>query len=233
MRAAVKVLTAVIVLAELCACAAGAPAQGDAAIPALRVRTGAQAHKSAGVLYVDDGGNQAVEIFKNGTWKELGSITNGIGDIDRNWVDANDNFYFAQFSPDEVVEYAPGASSPSFTYDSQMQLPVDVTTDRAGDVYEADELTSSVNEYAQQSNTVLASCGNSLELFLSVAVDGNGDVFVGELDNEPYGKGHIIEYGGGLSGCHATELGVTLNFPGGLAFDKKGDIVICDLDTIP
>lgn len=46
MRAAVKVLTAVIVLAELCACAAGAPAQGDAALPALRARTGAQAHKS-------------------------------------------------------------------------------------------------------------------------------------------------------------------------------------------
>jgi hypothetical protein len=220
---------AVVVVMALCGCGASG-AQWQIRQPVASGGAIAQTHKSAGVLYVDDGDNHAVDILKNGTWKEVGSITYGIGDIDRNWVDGNGNFYFAQFSPVEIVEYAPGASSPTFTYDSQMQLPVDVTTDPAGNVYEADELTSSVNEYPQQTNAVSATCGNSLKLFLSVAVDASGDVFVGYLDNQPYGKGHIYEYRGGLSGCHATELGVTLDFPGGMALDKKGNIVICDVN---
>jgi hypothetical protein len=200
----------------------GVPAMNDSA-NVLEIR-----HEKRELLYVDDGGNQTVEILKNGTWKEVRAITEGIGDIDRNWVDRNGNFYFAQFSPVEIVEYARRASSPTFTYYSEMQLPVDVTTDRAGNVYEADELTSSINEYAQQSNSVSASCGNGAKLFLSVAVDRRGDVFVGYVDNEPYGRGHIYEYSGGLTGCHATELGVALTFPGGMALDKNDDIIICD-----
>lgn len=236
MRIVFRVLAGVIVLAELCACAAFDTEGRNAPLPALSAGTSAQAHKGRGVLYVDDGGNQAVEIFRNGTWKKVGSITNGVGsDMDRNWVDANGNFYVAQFSPVDIVEYAPGGTSPSFTYDSQMQLPIDVTTDRAGNVYEADELLSSVNEYTQHSNSVSATCGAG-GLTLSVAVDGSRDVFVAYAENN--GDGHIIEYSGGLSGCHATELGVTLGFPGGMALDKKGDIVICDegnnsVDVIP
>ena len=225
-----------VVVAVLCACAAGGMQERDAPLPTVSADTDAQAHKGSGVLYVDDGGNQTIEIFKNGTWKKVSSITNGVGaDMDRNWVDANGNVYVAQFSPVNIVEYAPGGTSPSFTYDSQMQLPMDVTTDRAGNVYEADELISSVNEYAQHSNSVSATCGGG-GLTLSVAVDGSGDVFVAYAENN--GAGHIIEYSGGLSGCHATELGVTLGFPGGMALDKNGDIVICDqgnnsVDIVP
>lgn len=229
--------TTIVVIAALCACA-GATVGRNAPLPTVGALPKPSAIEKGGVLYVDDGGNQAVEIFKNRTWEKLGSITGGIGDIDRNWVDTHGNLYFAQFSPVEIVEYAPGGSSPTFTYYSQMQFPVDVATDRAGDVFEADELTSSVNEYAQKSNTVSATCGNGIKLFLSVAVDGKNDVFVGYLDNKPYGKGHIYEYRGGLAGCRATELGVTLDFPGGMALDKNGDIVICDqndnsVDIVP
>jgi hypothetical protein len=226
MRAILRRSTVVIIVAVLCACAAGGMQERNAPLPAVSADTSPQAKKGSGVLYVDDGGNRSVEIFGNGTWKKVGSITNGVGpDVDRNWVDANGNLYVAQFSPADVVEYAPGGTSPSFTYDSQMQLPMDVTTDRAGNVYEADELTSSVNEYAQQSNSLSATCGGG-GLTLSVAVDGSGDVFVAYAENN--GDGHVIEYSGGLSGCHATELGLTLGFPGGMALDKKGDIIICD-----
>src|SRR5579863_6717651 len=63
----------------LCACAAGDTEGRTVPLPALSSGTGAQADKSGGVLYVDDGGNQAIETFENGTWKKwasrLGSAT--------------------------------------------------------------------------------------------------------------------------------------------------------------
>lgn len=235
MRAIFRASIALVVAGVLSGCATAGTAGQSAPVPGVAAGQGAMAKKGGGILYVDDGGNHAVDMFSNGGWKKLGSITNGIGDIDRNWVDAQGNLYFAQFSPVQIVEYVPGGSAPSFTYAIRMQLPVDVTTDAAGNVYEADELTSSVNEYAQHTNLVSASCANAAALFLSDAVDGNGDVFVGV---ETGGSGRIMEYSGGLNGCHATKLGVALNFPGGMALDKNGNIVICDegnnsVDIIP
>lgn len=227
MRAVFGMSLSLIALAVFCSCTAAGTLRENAPLPGAVAATGVETHKGAGVLYVDDAGKQAVDIFKNGSWKKLGGITGGIGDIDLNWVDAKGDFYFAQFSPVDIVEYAPGASAPSFTYDSNMEFPVDVTTDRAGNVYEVDEQTSSVNEYAQHNNAISASCGNG-GAFLSEAIDSSGDVFVGV---EIGARGRIVEYGGGLNGCHATQLGVALNFPGGMALDKNGDIVICDQAT--
>lgn len=235
MRAIFRALLGLVTVGVLSGCTAAGTSGGSAPLPGVAARQGAQTKKGGGILYVDDGGKHAVEMFSNGGWKKVGSITSGIGDIDRNWVDAQGNFYFAQFSPVQIVEYAPGGSAPLFTYDNRMQLPVDVTTDAAGNVYEADELTSSVNEYAQHTNLVSASCANAAALFLSAAVDGSGDVFVGV---ETGASGHIMEYTGGLNGCHATKLGVTLNFPGAMALDNSGNIVICDegnnsVDIVP
>jgi NHL repeat len=235
MRAILRASIGLVVVGVLSGCTAAGTSGGSAPLPGAAAGQGALAKKGGGILYVDDGGNHAVEMFNNGGWKKAGRITSGIGDVDRNWVDAQGNFYVAQFSPVQIVEYAPGGSTPLFTYDNRMQLPVDVTTDTAGNVYEADELTSSVNEYAQQTNLASASCASASALVLSDAVDGNGDVFVGV---ETGGSGRIMEYSGGLNGCHATELGVTLNFPGGMALDNSGNIVICDegnntVDIIP
>jgi DNA-binding beta-propeller fold protein YncE len=63
-----------------------------------------------------------------------------------------------------------------------------------------------------------------------VAVDKSGDVFVAYLANST-DTGKIAEYTGGLSGCSATNLGVSLEFPGGMVLDKKSNLVICDQDA--
>jgi DNA-binding beta-propeller fold protein YncE len=43
--------------------------------------------------------------------------------------------------------------------------------------------------------------------------------------------GKITEYTGGLSGCSGTVLGVSLEYPGGMVIDKKGNLVVCDQDA--
>lgn len=173
--------------------------------------------------------SEVVAALDTRTWKEQYAITDGVANAIQDWVDANGNLYLANLGGPNITEYAPGATSPTFTYDSEMEEPVDVKTDSMGDVYEADQLTATVNEYAQENNTVLASCSILRAIVESVAVDKSGDVFVAYQEDKAYGKGRVIEYPGGLSGCRSNLLGVTVGFVRSIALDRKNDLVLCDL----
>lgn len=178
-------------------------------------------------LFVDDLGKNAVKIFANSSWARKGSVTKGIDGPGGNWVDkTRRNLYVANYQADNITEYAPGAKVPTFTYASGMNDPVGVTTDFAGNVYEADFAGGFVNEYSQHSDAVMATCspGGSVE---GVAVDNSANVFV---DYYTGSEGRIIEYFGGLSasGCVGKVLGVRFKYPGGMVLDQKGDLYVCD-----
>jgi hypothetical protein len=182
--------------------------------------------KGAKDLFVSDFGTGAVEILANKTWTNTGSISSGIDGPDGNWVDKKGNLYVANYAGADITEYAKGSSSPKSTY-SGVEDPVAVTTDPSGNVYEGDYEGGYVSEFAQGSNSIIAQCspGGDVE---GVAVDKSGDVFVAY---EATSGGKITEYTGGLSGCSGTALGVSLEFPGGMVLDKKGNLVICDQDA--
>jgi hypothetical protein len=177
-------------------------------------------------LFVDDLGKNAVKIFANSSWKRKGGVTNGIDGPGGNWVDKRRYLYVANYLADDITEYVPGAKVPRFTYASGMNDPVGVTTDYAGNVYEADFAGGFVNEYRQHRDAVIATCspGGSVE---GVAVDNSANVFV---DYYTGSEGKIVEYFHGLSasGCVGKVLGVTLKYPGGMVLDQKGDLYVCD-----
>lgn len=184
-------------------------------------------HKKAADLFVSDFGTGAVEILANKTWTNTGSISSGIDGPDGNWVDKKGNLYVANYAGADITEYAKGTTSPSFTYGG-VEDPVAVSTDSKGNVYEGDFEGSYVSEFAQGSSSIIAQCSPGGEVE-GVAVDKSGDVFVAYYSSAEGGK--IAEYTGGLSGCSATTLGVTVEFPGGMVLDKKGNLVICDQDA--
>jgi len=189
------------------------------------------------VLYVDDSGNNAADVIKYNHWTIFeGTISSGMNGVDGNWVDKPvggvRHLYVANYINPNITEYDT-AGNLVFTYSTGMADPVDVTTDKHGNVYEADfngdvQGGGFVNEYAQQSNTVLASCspGGNVE---GVAVDKHGNVFVA-YDNLTADFGTIIEYPGGLaaSGCTATVEPITFGYVGGIALDRQGNLVVCD-----
>lgn len=177
-------------------------------------------------LFVDDSKNDAVDVLKNGSWKNVGSITVGIKGPNGNWVDENGNLYVANFfgSTGNVLEYSSGGSL-RFTYDSGMVYPAAVVTDRNGNVYEADEFTG-VNEYRRGSNAVVANCPQLGGGQRGIAVDSAGDVFVSYSTGDR--SGGLAEYDGGLAGCHVKTLGVAIGVPGGLALDRKANLIASD-----
>lgn len=179
-------------------------------------------------LFVDDFGTGATEILKNGSYANIGAISSGINGPDGNTVDKAGNLYVANYAGINITEYAPGGTSPSFTYSAGMSDPVAAGVDSQGNVYEGDYALGGsgfVNEYKQGSNTVLNTCapGGAVE---GVAVDAHNDVFVDY--NSSQGGAKITEYKGGLKGCKATVLGVSLSFAGGMVLDKHSNIVVCD-----
>lgn len=168
---------------------------------ALRIKHDKASYKKA--LYVADYNSNTITILTNNRYSKLGTITNGISDPVAESMDRQGNLYVAN-SSGNVTEYAPGATSPSFTYSAGMEFPFAVTVDRHGNVYEAD-YNGYVSEYNQGSNQATASCQSPNYPYSAangVAVDPSGDVFVAE-SNDP---GGIWEYPGGLAGCHATFL---------------------------
>lgn len=184
-------------------------------------------------VFVSDFGTGAVEVLnQQPLWTLLGTITAGMDGPDGITLDSKVNLYVANYAGIYINQYAkPWPSSAStFTYSSGMTDPVGVGVDSSGNVYEADYDDGGgngyVNEYAQQSNTVVNQCfvGGNAE---GVAVDSAGDVFV-SYNSATTGTGKIAEYVGGLSGCSETVLGVSLGFAGGLAIDKSGNLLAND-----
>ena len=133
-------------------------------MPSLATSRFVRPQKAFKGLFVADDATPAVEMFANGTYQGIGSITSGLVGPDGDWLDAKRNLYVADYLADDIVEYGRGATSPTFVYNAGMIDPVDVTTDRDGNVYEEADFdyptvyNGWVNRYAQGSNAVVNSC---------------------------------------------------------------------------
>jgi serine/threonine-protein kinase len=184
---------------------------------------------------VNDAGAGNVSIIDNDvTWANDGQITTGIAGPDGNFVDAQHNFYEADYVNLVINEFAHAGntewigSSPSFVYSSGLTDPIGVAADTSGNVYAANwnfGANGAVVEFAQASNTPINTCSLTGGA-QGVAIDKAGDVFV---DENTSGAGSVIEYVGGLSGCSGTPLSISgLGDLGGMAIDKTGNLIICD-----
>lgn len=230
--------SAAVILLSACSSAPEASTSGLLPIGASgsRVQPAPYRGKDSAILrklYVTDNVNNDVALFKYGTWTSLGTITSGIAHPYGDWVDKNGNLYVVNrpTSGGDITEYD-ATGSLIFTYSAGMHDPVSVTTDKVGNVYEADQ-TGMVAEYAQKSNMAAATCSlQSGYEALGVAVNGRGRVFVTFDSTASTGTGGIIVYPQGLAGrpyaCANATLPVKIVHPIGIAFDKQGNLVACD-----
>jgi hypothetical protein len=198
-------------------------------------RSGGLLSASFKELVVTNLGEPAAEVI-NSRYALQGVITHGLREADGDWVDDAGNLYIADIGRDAVLEYAPGATQPTFTYSAALRDPINVTTDKHGNVYVADFQRDLVIEFPQGQNTVVRHCapGGRVE---GIAVGASGDVFVSYLPGGAL-AGSIKEYKPQLEGCQATLLGVSFGTAGGLQVANDGSLVAVDqtkvqVDIIP
>ncbi|HEX3370772.1 MAG TPA: hypothetical protein VHS56_14430 [Candidatus Cybelea sp.] len=198
---------------------------GDAS--ALSVKPDKSPYKRA--LYVLNSAADAVQIFTNTYYRQLGAITSGISGPKAITIDPQGNLYVTNQAASfgDVAQYVPRATSPSFTYDANE--PQGVAVDRHGNIFVADYAVSGfgvINQYARGLKDPIASCIAAQSVY-GVAVDSSGNVFVSVWQGD--NAASIIEFSGGLKGCNSTLLtsfGSRYIPPPSLALDANNNLIV-------
>ncbi len=157
------VAAAATLLLAGCASTQGAP--GLPGTPS-GASTGHRAGGAYTYLYVTDPTINQLEIL-DPTYKLVETITNGLSRPVGDYVDSKGNLYVANQNSSScagggnVVEYAHGSTSPTYTYSSGLVCPLFVGADSSGNVfvydYEYGGLSNVLIEYAQGKNTPINS----------------------------------------------------------------------------
>jgi hypothetical protein len=187
-------------------------------------------------IYVVDLDSNAVKIYSAlGSHGLKGTITGlaapqGIG------VDSLGNLYVANTSAQNVLVYKPGATSPFLTLDDAGNFPVAVAVTLTGVVIVANicsgggsQCTGNGSIYGYKKGATKHSTTYGTSNILSpyfVTTDAQNHVYADGLSTVVSGVPIVCEYMSGHSTC--TDLGIGLNFPGGIQIDKTGDLALDD-----
>jgi hypothetical protein len=182
-------------------------------------------------LFVADAALDQVDIFTNKKYRRVGQITelNGIDGADGIWISKQGNLYVANNNAVNVVEYTPGATSPTCTYSTGLIDPINVTTDDHENVYVVDYNpvyynNGFIDEYSHCSNTI------TTHYLVSghpegAAVNRRGEVFV--LYNlDVFGRLEKFHQGS----PNPIGLRAVLGRGGGLILDKNQNLIAADQD---
>jgi hypothetical protein len=176
------------------------------------------------VFYWGDFDNNTINVYKhNGVNPKLvGSITDGIDEPERLFVDASDNLWVTDAGNSSITEYAPGATSPTTTITNGVSTPTGLTVDSEGTVYSANVGTDTVTEYPSGATTpsVTITMSTSPEY---LATDSSDNLYVST------GLG-VWEFPPGST--TGTELSLDMGSPSGIEVDKSGDIIVIDSSAL-
>ena len=212
-------------------------------VPTLNDRPPIQAaYKGLAALYVYDLATNKVDVLKNKTYREIGTIPESSSfapTLAGSFIDKRGNYYLADAT--EVLEYAPRSQAPLYTYTVPSGDTINgLSVDAHGDVFVTTDnsttSTSSVIQYFQRSNTPVYSCampGGASDSYSGVTIDSNNDVFVEYIEYSGSSwTSTIWEYAGGLDsqgspgGCTASEiLSPVSGYGHSLVLDNSGNLV--------
>ncbi len=165
-------------------------------------------------IYCTKGHNQA----------PIGEITDGINTPEGANTDSKGNLYITNTNANTVTEYAPGSTTPSFTYNAGLGFPAGVAVDSSQNVYVSSLSPATVKIFPQGVNTPTESI-TGLPYPIDVAVDTSANLYVTTYTSS-FSNGEIFKFSPGST--QGTNLGIVTSAPGGITLDKANDIVTAD-----
>jgi len=178
----------------------------------------------AGNIYVADAGNNLVKEIPAGGGTPF-SIGSGFSNLGAVAVDGAGNVYVSDGNL--LKEIIAGGNS-TVTIASGLN-PYAITADVAGNVYETDIYSNTVNKFPAGGGNPVA-IGTGFSEPVSVVVDAGGNIYVGDvklLSNQNLYNATIKEIpaGGGQQFIFASGF----NYPRGLVFDGGGNLYVGDV----
>lgn len=193
---------------------------------AQSVRPIGDAITGKGIIYWGSYNNNSVTIFtsKGINGPELGTITNGISNPERLFVDGGLKLWVTNIGNNTVTAYPAGATSPSITISNGVNSPTGLVVGSNGTVYVANVGNDTVTEYhrGKTKPAVTVSLGTlSPE---NLAVDTSNNLYISYLGGT-HGTGVIKVPAGQTSG---SDLNLNVGDAGAIEVDKSGNIVLVD-----
>lgn len=225
MRPRAVVLTSIISIFFATGCSSGSVPTAVQSPAAASLSPEAKKCKAA-KLYVSSYHLGYVDIYctKGHNQAPIGKITDGIKTPEGAAVDVKGNLYITNTSANTVTEYAPGTTTPAFTYSSGLSNPAGVAIDSKQNVYVTSLTPASVEVFPQGQNSPSERITDA-PYPIDVAIDASGNAYVTTYTSS-FKSGEILEYSPGST--TGTNLGIVTKQPGGIVVDKAGDIVTAD-----
>jgi hypothetical protein len=179
------------------------------------------------VIYSGNFGANTITIYpmKGTNPAPIGTISTGLSEPERLFVDKNLNLYATNIgTPNAVVAYKPGATSPFLTITNGVDGPTGITVGADGTIYCANTTNNTVTEYPKGKKSPKLTVTLSGETPENMAVDGANNLYIQYLGGS-LGSGVLKVPPGQTSG---TDLNLVIGSAGALSVDHSGNVVILD-----
>ena len=186
------------------------------------------------LVYVSTAHANVINVY-NPTGTMLGQIAGSFLNVpDGMAVDSKGNLYVTNYGGGTVLVFAKGATTPKLTLSDPGTAPVDVVVSSGGTVFVSNGSGSGgpgfIDVYKPGQTKPYRTLQDTAAdpLGLGITLDASGNLFWSLSTGRGGGFGQVDEFANAQGSPIVTSF-ILSRYPGGLAFDKTGNAVICDV----
>lgn len=188
--------------------------------------TSGDAKAGFGLIYTGSFDSNEITILKNKgkVPPVVGTITNGIDEPERLFVDRRLRLWVTNLGNDTVTAYPAGATSPSVTISAGINYPTGLVVGGDGTVYVANTGNDTVTVYRRGKTKPARTIVLTYETPENLAVDASNNLYISYLGGNR-GSG-VIEVPPGQT--QGTDLKLNVGDAEAIEVDKAGNIILLD-----
>jgi streptogramin lyase len=188
--------------------------------------TSGDAKAGFGLIYTGSYDSNEITILKNKgkVPPVVGTITNGINEPERLFVDRRLRLWVSNLGNDTVTAYPPGVTSPSITLSAGINYPTGLVVGGDGTVYVANTGNDTVTVYRRGKTKLQRTIALTNETPENLAVDASNNLYISYLGGNR-GSGVIKVPPGQTQG---TDLNLNVGDAEAIEVDRAGNIILLD-----
>jgi DNA-binding beta-propeller fold protein YncE len=179
-------------------------------------------------MYVANGDEVVVFPDRGGNPAPIGTITDGITKAYGLFVDQALNLYVCNAGNNTVTVYPPGQTSPSFTYDAGLNVPLYAVAD-SHRLFVSNRDGGAVTEFTLGNDTPQYMLGTPGVEADGINLDAGGNLYVAYRKGGRWRAGGIEYFAQGDG--PGKDLGIRLTAPQGLVIDPSGNILVVETQS--